>query len=160
MYFTIDVQISLVNFIKVLGFLLLAPKKKGCHTFLNVYFSVINIYCFFNGHVHCYCSWNIFDHLFKCLRFFKGSFHAILQFHSHKKIQKKTHTPHCFSLKNHGQSFYLKHLLLQFNFRIHHWFYFCEQSLSEEIRGILLCKNEFCKNLYLPKYIFRKNLFL
>ena len=50
MHFTTDVQISLVNFIKVLGFLLLTPEKKGGHTFLIVYFAVINIYCFFNGH--------------------------------------------------------------------------------------------------------------
>ena len=33
--------------------------------------------------VHGYCSWNIYDDLFKCLRFLKGSLNAILQFPSH-----------------------------------------------------------------------------
>ena len=51
-------------------------------------------------------------------------------------------------------------MFLQFNSRINRGFNFCEYSLSEEIRGILLCKYEFCKNIYLPKYIFRKHLFL
>ena len=114
--------------------------------------------------IHGYCSWNIFDDLFKCLRFLKGCLNAILQFPSHLQenleIKKHTHTPDCFSLKNHGQSFFLNHWFLQFNSRIIRGFYFCEYSLSEEIRGISLCKNEFCKNTYLPKYIFCKNLFL
>ena len=61
-----------------------------------------------------------------------------------------THTPDCFSLKNHGKSFFLNHWFLKFNSGINRGFYFCEQSLSEEIREILLCKNEFCKNVYLP----------
>ena len=73
----------------------------------------------------------------------------------------KTHiqTPDCFSLKNHGQSFFLNHWFLQSNSTINRGFYFCEEPLSEEIHGILLSKNEFCKNIYLPKYINCKNLF-
>ena len=67
--------------------------------------------------IHGYCSWNIFDDLFKCLRFLKGCLNAILQFPSHLQenleIKKHTHTPDCFSLKNHGQSFFLNHLFLQ-----------------------------------------------
>ena len=113
--------------------------------------------------IHGYCSWNIFDDLFKCLRFLKGCLNAILQFPSHLQenleIKKHTHTPDCFSLKNHGQSFFLSYLLLQFNSRINRGFYFCEYSLSEEIRVILLCQNEFYKNMYLPRYILRKILF-
>ena len=113
--------------------------------------------------IHGYCSWNTFYYLFKGLRFLKVCLNAILQFPSHfeENFQKKnTHARHCFSLKNHRQSFSLNHLFLQFNSRINSGSYFCEQSLSEEIRGILLCKNEFCKNIYILKYIFRKNLFL
>ena len=112
--------------------------------------------------VHGHCSWNIFNDLFKFLRFLKGYFHAILQFPSHLQeiLENKPHTPHCFSLKNHEQSFFLNHSSLQFNSVTNREFYFCKQSLSEEIRVILLCKNEFPKNIYLPKYIFRKNLFL
>ena len=129
---------------------------------------VINIYCFFFFiysmiMVRGYCSWNIFDDLFKCLRFLKGCFHAFLQFPSHIQEnleKKKIHTLSCFSLKSHGQSFFLNLLFLQFNSRINRGFYFCKQSPFEEICGILLCKNEFCNKIYLPKYIFHKNLFL
>ena len=44
--------------------------------------------------VHGYCSWNIFDDLFKCLRFLKGCFHVILQFPSQiqENLEKNTHT--------------------------------------------------------------------
>ena len=113
--------------------------------------------------IHGYCSWNIFYDLFKCLRFLKGCLNATLQFpyHLQEHLEKKhTHTTDGFPLKNHGQSFSLNYLFLQFNSRIDRGFQFCEQFLSEEIRGILLCKNQFCKYIYLPKYIFRKNLFL
>ena len=115
--------------------------------------------------VHSYCSLNIFDDLFKCLRLLKSCFHAILYFPSHlqENLKKHTHTPLLFFEKS-WATFFLKpfffFLNLQFNSRISRAFYFCEYSLSEAIRGILLCKNEFCKNIYLPKYIFRKNLFL
>ena len=98
--------------------------------------------------MHGYCSWNIFYDLFKCLRFWKGCLNAILQFPSHlqENLEKKhTHTPDCFSLKNHGQSFFLNYLFLQFNCSISPRFYFCEKSLSQEIRGILRCKN-----IYIP----------
>ena len=78
--------------------------------------------------VHGYCSCNIFDNLLKC------------------------HTLPCFSLKNRGQSFFLNHLFLPFNFRINRRFYLCKYSPPEKICGILVCKNEFCKNVYLPKY--------
>ena len=49
--------------------------------------------------VHGYCSWNIFDDLFKCLRFLKGCFHVILQFPSQiqENLEKNTLTPPCFS---------------------------------------------------------------
>ena len=75
-----------------------------------------------------YCSWNIFYDLFKCLRFLKGCLNAILQVPISfiRKLRKKTHTPDCFSLKNHGQSFFLNHWFLQFNSRINRGFYFCE----------------------------------
>ena len=114
--------------------------------------------------VHGYCSWDIFYDLFLCLPFLKGCLNDILQFPSHlqENLDKKshTHTPDCFSLKNRGQSFFLNHLFLSLNSRINRGFYFCKWSTSEEIRGILLCENEFCKIMYLPKLIFCKNLFL
>ena len=112
-----------------------------------------------------YCSWNFYE-LLKCLRFLKVCLKAILQvpisltrtFRKTTHTQTHTdttykHTSDCFSLKNHGQSFFLNHWFLQFNCGINREFYFCAYSLSEEIREILLCKNEFCKNIYLPKYI-------
>ena len=95
--------------------------------------------------IHGYCSWNTFYYLFKGLRFLKVCLNVILQFPSHfeENFQKKnTHARHCFSLKNHRQSFSLNHLFLQFNPRRNSGFYFCGQSLSEEIRRILLCKTE------------------
>ena len=54
---------------------------------------------------HDYCFSNIFNDFFKC--------------HLTKNFRKKkhTHTLHCFSWKNHGQSFFLNHLLLHFNSR-------------------------------------------
>ena len=66
-----------------------------------------------------------------------------------RKFGEKKDVLDCFSLKNHGQSFSLKHLFLQFSSRINRGFYFSEFSLSEEIRGILLYKNEFYKK-YIP----------
>ena len=73
----------------------------------------------------------IFYDLFKCLQFLKGCLNAILQFPSHlqenlKKKDKTKHAPHSFSLKNHGQSFFLNHLLLQFDSRINRGFYLFE----------------------------------
>ena len=50
MHFITSFEISLVNFLNVLGFLLLTSEKDGCDTFLISYFLVINIYCFFNNH--------------------------------------------------------------------------------------------------------------
>ena len=42
--------------------------------------------------IHGYCSWNVFYDSFKCLRFLKGCFNAILQFPSHLQgnLEKKT----------------------------------------------------------------------
>ena len=50
MYFVINFEISLVNFLNVLGFLLLTSEKNGGDTFLICYSLVINIYRFFNDH--------------------------------------------------------------------------------------------------------------
>ena len=52
--------------------------KKGGFAFL-IHFLVVNIYWCFDDHGTWFnCSWDIFDDLFKCLRFLKGCFHAIL----------------------------------------------------------------------------------
>ena len=49
--------------------------------------------------MHGYCSWNIINDFFKCLRFFKGFLNAILRIPSHlqEHLKKKTHT-HTHSL--------------------------------------------------------------
>ena len=50
MHFIINFEISLVNFLNVLGFLLLTSEKIGGDTVFFCYFLVINIYCFFDDH--------------------------------------------------------------------------------------------------------------
>ena len=90
----------------------------------------------------------IFERFFSCF--------IVVPISRTRKFRKNTHTLPCFSLKNHGQSFFLNHLFLQFNSRINRGFCFCKWSPCEDICGILLCKNEFYKNIYLPKYIFHK----
>ena len=133
MHFIINFEISFVNFLKVFGFMVLTSEKNGDDTFLICYFLVINIYCFFDDHdTWLRWSWymDIFYDLFKCLRFLKGCLNAILQFPSHLQenleIKKHTHTPDCFSLKNHGQSFFWNHLFLPFSSRINRGCYFRE----------------------------------
>ena len=152
MHFITNFEISLVNYLNVFGFLLLVSEKNEGYTFLICYFLQLFEYFWWFVQVSA-----IFERLFSCYFVvpisLTGRFRKI-NTHTH------THTPHCFSLKNNGQSFFLNHLFLQFSFRINYGFYFCEKSLPEEIRGILLCKYKFCKNIYLPKNIFRKNLFL
>ena len=60
--------------------------------------------------VHCHCSWNIFDDLFKCLQFVKSFLCSfVVSISLTRKFREEAHTPHCFSLKNHGQSFFLTH---------------------------------------------------
>ena len=82
--------------------------------------------------VHVYCSWNIwwfvqvsaiFQRLFSCF-FVVPTSHTrkVRNTHTHTH----THTLSCFSLKNHGQTFFLNHLFLQFNSRINCGFYFCK----------------------------------
>ena len=162
MNFIINFEITLVNFFNILGFCFLLLKKRRLYV-SNLLSSsdqcllLCRFIAFSMIMVHGYCSWNIFNELLKCLRFLKGSFHAFLQFPSHiqENLEEK-HTLPCFSLKNHGQSFFLNHLFLQFNSRINRGFCFCKWSPCEDICGILLCKNEFYKNIYLPKYIFHK----
>ena len=112
--------------------------------FLICYFLVINIYCFFDDHDTRLLLLEYFLLFVQVSAVFESLLNVILQFPSHleENFQKKTHTRHCFSLKNHRQSFSLNHLFLQFNPRRNSGFYFCGQSLSEEIRRILLCKTE------------------
>ena len=50
MYFIINFETSLVNFLNVLGFLLLTSEKNVSDTFLICYFLVINIYYFFDDY--------------------------------------------------------------------------------------------------------------
>ena len=128
-HFIINFEIILVNFINVLGFLLLASKKNEGFTFLICYLLVINIYCFFNDHgtwllLLQYFWWfvqvsAIFERLFSC-------FFVVPISHTRKFRKKYTHTLSCSSLKNHGQSFFLNHLFLPFNSRINRGFYFCK----------------------------------
>ena len=111
--------------------------------------------------IHGCCSWNIFYDLFKCSRLFKSYF--AVPSHMQENLENThthTHTHTHKTIFLWKILIILNYLFLQFNSRINRGFNFCEYSLSEEIRGILLCKYEFCKNIYLPKYIFRKHLFL
>ena len=133
MHFIINFEITLVNFLNVLGFLLLTSKKRRLYVFnlsssSNQCLLLCQFIAFSMIMVHGYCSWNIFNDLFKCLRFLKGSFHAffVVSVSHTRKFSKHTHTIPCFSLKNHGRSFFFNHLFLQFNSKINRGFYFCK----------------------------------
>ena len=126
-------------------------------------FIAFSIYCFFYDHdtwllLLEYFVWfvqvsTVFEKFFKC--YFAVSISLT------RKLRKKTHILQTvFLWIIMGKSFLLNHLVLHFNSRINRGFYFCKQFLSEEIPRILLCKNVFCKNVYRPKYIFHKNLFV
>ena len=113
---------------------------------ISCYFSFFRFIHFSMIMGHGYCSWIIFEICSSVWDFEKlFSCYFVVHISLTRKFRINTHTPHCFSLKNHGQSFFLNHLSLQINYRINRGFYFCEQSLSEEIYRILLFKNEFCK---------------
>ena len=128
-HFIINFEISFLNILNALAFLLLTPDKNGSDTFLICYFLVINIYCFFDDHdtwllLLEYFLWfvqvsAVFERLFKC-------YFAVPISLTRKFRKKHTHTLPCFSLKNHGQSFFLNHLFLPFNSRINRGFYFCK----------------------------------
>ena len=125
----ISFEISLVNFLNVLGFSLLASEKNGGDTLLICYFFGDKYLLFFDW------SWymvtglgifllfvqvsGIFERLLKC-------YFAVSISFTRKFRKTHTHTPDSFSLKNHRQSFFLNHLFLQFNSRINRGFYFCE----------------------------------
>ena len=134
-------------------------KKRRLYVFNLCYLLVINVYCFFDLLLFQW-SWymvnapGIFLMIYSSVcDFWEVVFMFFVVPVSYtRKFRKKTHTLPCFSLKNHGQSFFLNHLFLQFNSRINRGFCFCKWSPCEDICGILLCKNEFYKNIYLPKY--------
>ena len=104
-------------------------KKRRRYVFNLLFFLVINIYCIFDDHdtwllLLEYFLWfaqvsAFSERLFKC-------YFAVPISLTRKFRKKHTHTLPCFSLKNHGQSFFLNHLFLQFNSRINRGFYFCE----------------------------------
>ena len=93
-------------------------KKRWRYVFSLLFFLVITIYCFFDDHdtwllLLEYFWWFIqvsavFERLFKC--YFTVPISLTRKFRDKKT---HTHTPDCFSLKNHGQSFFLNHLFLQ-----------------------------------------------
>ena len=132
--FIINFEITSVNILNVLGFLLSASKKNEGFAFLICYLLVINVHCFVDlllfqwswymatapGILLMICSsacdfWKFFFMLFCSSRL------------TYKKNwQKHTHTIPCFSLKNHRQNFFLSHLFLQFNSKINRGFYFCK----------------------------------
>ena len=127
MHFIINSEISFLNIWNVLAFWLFTPEKKGSDTFLICYFLVINIYCFFDDHdtrlllleyflLFVQVS-AVFEKLFKC-------YFAVPISLRRKFLDRKTHTRHCFPLKNHSQSFSLNRLFLQFNSTINSGFYF------------------------------------
>ena len=131
MHLIINFGIGLVNFLNVLGFLLLvSEKRRRLYVFNLLIFMLFQFIYFSVIMTQGYCSWNIFYDSFKCLRFLKGCLNAIfavpISFTRKFRKNTHTHTPDCFSLKNHGQSFFLNHLFLPFNSRLNCGFYFCE----------------------------------
>ena len=120
---------------------------------INAFYNIIFI-AFSMFMIHGYCSWNIFDHLFKCLQFLKGCLNAILQFPSHSQenlenththTHTHTHTPDCYSLKNHGQRFFLNHLFLQFNSRINVDFSFANSPYLKKFVEFYIAKTNSAK---------------
>ena len=136
MHFTTNFEISLENFLNVLGFLLLTSEKNGGDTFLHRYFLVLFRWSWYMFLLLEYFSWfvqvsAVFERLVKCY------FAVPISLKNLEKIKPHTHrhTPDCFIFyffllcfffENHGKSFFWNHLFLQFNSRINRGFYFCE----------------------------------
>ena len=132
MHFIINFEIRLVNFLNVLGFLLLTSEKNGDDTFSICYFLVINIYCFFDDHD---AGLLLLEFFVVCLsvRFLKGCLKAILQvpLSLTRKLRKTTHThtrthTRLFFFEKTWAKFFLSHCFLQFNSGIKRGFYFCK----------------------------------
>ena len=131
MHFIINFEISLVNFLNVLGFLLLTSEKNGDDTFSICYFLVINIYCFFDDHD---AGLLLLEFFVVCLsvRFLKGCLKAILQvpLSLTRKLRKTTHThahthQTVFLWKNMGKVF-LKPLFFAIQFWNKTWILFLQ----------------------------------
>ena len=140
----------MVNFLNVLGFLLLESEKNGGYKFLICYFLVVNIYCFFDDHG----TWLLllesfwwFAQVSAIFTRFLSCYFFLVPITLIGNFGKKTHTlaPHYFPLKNYGKSFFLNHLFLQFNSRLNGGFYFCEKSLSEEFLEFYFTKTNSVK---------------
>ena len=116
-HFIINFEIILVNFINILGFLLLASKKNKGFTFLICYLLVITIYCFFNDHgtwllLLEYFRWfvqvsAIFERLVSC-------FFVVSISHTRKYSKKHTHY-HVFFEKSWAK-FFLKPFVFAIQF--------------------------------------------
>ena len=112
MHFITNFGISLVNFLNVLGFLLLASEKNGGYTFLICYFLVINVYFFFNLLLfqwlwYIVTALGIFLMICSSVCNLWKVFYAILLFPSHlqENLEKK-HTHHTvFLWKSMGKVF-------------------------------------------------------
>ena len=98
--------------------------------------------------MHGYCSWNIINDFFKCLRFFKGFLNAILRILSHlqehfKKTHTHTHSLDCFFFfsKNHGKSVSFNHLFLQFNSKIVDFIFANSSYLKQFVEFYFVKKN-------------------
>ena len=105
--------------------------------------------------VHGYCSWNIFLWFIQVStgfqRLFRCYFAAPISLS--RTFRRKNH-PHTwlFFFENHGQSFFLNHKSWILFLRI--------VPIWRNSWNFSLQKTNSAKNIYFPKYIFRKNLFL
>ena len=134
MHFIINFEITLVNFFNILGFCFWHLKKRRLYV-SNLLSSsdqcllLCRFIAFSMIMVHGYCSRNIFDDLFKCLRFLKGSLHVffVVPISHTRKFRKKTHTHyHVFFFEKSWAKFYLNYLFLQFNSKINLGLSFCK----------------------------------
>ena len=132
-HFIINFEISLVNFLNVLGFLLLTSEKDGGDTFLICYF--FSDYCFllFRWSWCRVTALGIFYDLFKCLRFLKGCLKAILRvpISLTRKLRKTTHThthththTRLFFFEKSWEKFFLKPLVFEIQFWNKSWILF------------------------------------
>ena len=119
MHLIINFGIGLVNFLNVLGFLLLvSEKRRRLYVFNLLIFMLFQFIYFSVIMTQGYCSWNIFYDSFKCLRFLKGCLNAILQFPSHlQENLEKTHThTRLFFFEKSWAKFFLKPFVFAIQF--------------------------------------------
>ena len=120
MHLIINFGIGLVNFLNVLGFLLLvSEKRRRLYVFNLLIFMLFQFIYFSVIMTQGYCSWNIFYDSFKCLRFLKGCLNAIfaVPISFTRKFRKNTHThTRLFFFEKSWAKFFLKPFVFAIQF--------------------------------------------